>query len=203
MQLAAARDLKQLIRTTARVGGTVPFATGITRRGIHDYRVAILLTSERDRHFQMSPDVRRIVERERKAIDIEVSGIIRAATTPQATGRAQEIPLRIGASVGSVRGGVGSLGFFAARRGDGRIGIVSCNHVIAMADKGQDGDGVVSPSALDGGTNVIASLDGSYPRLTARDGATADCAFAVLREDVDYDAVSIEGGTLTGAAVEA
>jgi hypothetical protein len=203
MQLAAARDLKQLIRTTARVDGAVPFATGITRHGTHDYRVAILLRSESDRHLLMAPGVRRIVERERRVIDIEVAGRIHVATAPRSIGRPQQGPLGIGVSVGSVRGGVGSLGFFAARRRDGSIGLVSCNHVIAMADKGQDGDGVVSPSALDGGTNVIASLDGDYPRLTARDGATADCAFAALNDGVDYDAVSVEGGSLTGVAADA
>src|SRR3954468_16040088 len=96
MQLAAARDLKQFIRTTARVAGVVPFATGITRRGTADYRVAILLASESDRRFLLAPYIRRIVERERKVIDIEIAGAIQAATTAESFGAPQQRPLRIG-----------------------------------------------------------------------------------------------------------
>lgn len=104
--------------------------------------------------------------------------------------------LRIGASIGHHHGGVGSLGFFARRRSDGRLGVVSCNHVIAMVDEGRDGDPIVSPSTLDGGAAVIAALDGGYPRLGAPGGSPADCAFATLAEGVAYDAASVVGGTL-------
>ena len=104
--------------------------------------------------------------------------------------------LKLGASVGHQAGGVGSLGFFARRRSDNALGFVSCNHVIAMIDRGNDGDAIVSPSIIDGGGNVIAALDGDYPRLGAAERVIADCAFAVLREGAPYDASTVEGGSL-------
>jgi hypothetical protein len=192
MDLDAARDLKRRIRDAA--GAPAPFATGISltpRRG--EYRVAILLAGDRDRAILRWPRLQRVLSREARHIDVEVAGSIHAATSHDTQQRLDPV-VRIGASVGHDRGGAGSIGFFAARRRDGMRGIVSCNHVIAMADRAADGDAVVSPARADGGTNVIASLDGSYPRLERQ--AVADCAFAMLLDGVAYDPTSLDGGML-------
>lgn len=189
MNLVAARRLKQQIRAAL---APLPFAVGIRlTTAPHRYRVSVLLEREGDRQ---SPRVRRVIETFRDDVDLDVIGESRAAGSAMVDVRGTG-PLRIGASVGHRDGGVGSLGFFAARRSDGRRGFVSCNHVIAMADEGRDGDAVVSPSTLDGPARIVATLDGRYPRLAAP-GAPADCAFAALIDGVDYDASSLDGGTL-------
>jgi hypothetical protein len=192
VDLDSARDLKRKLREAAL--SSAPFATGISltpRAG--EYRVAILLTNDRARTSLQSPGLRPILHREARHVDIEVAGSLRPATANHAR-RPVDGVVRIGASVGHDRGGVGSIGFFAVRRSDGVPGIVSCNHVIAMADQAADGDAVVSPARMDGGTRVIASIDGAYPRLDRQ--AAADCAFATLRDGVAYDASTLDGGAL-------
>ena len=203
MNLAAARELKQCIRIAAAVSRQIPFATGITCRSERDYRVTILLQSDHDRCFLTRWPLRKVVERERKAIDVEVVGALHAAMAPQPCALQPAGRLKIGASIGHSQGGMGSLGFFASRRSDGRLGVVSCNHVIAMFDRGKDGDAIVSPAPVDGGTRVIASLDGAYPRLTDPARVVADCAFAALHDGIEYDAASVEGGTLTAGTAGA
>jgi hypothetical protein len=104
--------------------------------------------------------------------------------------------LQIGASVGHYRISGGTLGCFARRNADGALGIVSNNHVLAAEDRGVDGDVILHPAFADRGTttnNVIAALCGDYPRLS---GGTAgvDCAFALLRTDLQYDPVSLQMG---------
>src|SRR5438552_6986316 len=102
-----------------------------------DYRVAIILTADNDRRFLDRPGIRRVIERDE--VDVEVAGVPIAASSSFAGNVNRERMLRIGASVGHAKGGVGSLGFFAARRSDGKRGFVSCNHVIAMVDEGRGG----------------------------------------------------------------
>jgi hypothetical protein len=102
------------------------------------------------------------------------------------------------------QGRVGTLGFFARRRRDERVGFVSNNHVIAAEDEGRDGDEVVLPAVPDGELpleRVVGYLDGNYPRLTgSRDPRTVDCAFAVLADDFEYD-VTIAGEYLSPVPV--
>lgn len=185
MDLADARALKEQVRRSSRQR----FAVGISvTRTPGDHRVAILLEREADTAFAAS-----VASAVGAGIDVEVVGTPRAATSlepPPPSG-----PLRIGASVGHQLGGAGSLGFFASRRSDGARGFVSCNHVIALADKGKEGDAVMSPAGRDGGSTVVGRLDGRYPRFGER--ARADCAFAVLEEGVPHDASAVEGGTLS------
>lgn len=97
--------------------------------------------------------------------------------------------LMMGASVGHYKTSAGTLGFFARRTSDGAIGFVSNNHVIAAEDRGADRDDVLHPARADRGSqpkDVVAVLSGSYPRLHTG-FANVDCAFALLREDVNYD----------------
>jgi len=189
MKLAAARELKRTLRDTfGRLG--VSIASGIGLTTTSHFRVAILLHDENDRRLLRHPSVRRAMAAARGEIDVRVIGAIEAcsgiSSSPQ-----PDTMLRIGASVGHHNGGVGSVGFFATRRSDNKIGLVSCNHVIALADRGVDGDTIVSPSMLDGGDverDAVATLDGTYPTLGGAGPKVADCAFAALREGVRYDA---------------
>ncbi|MEA2415018.1 MAG: hypothetical protein QOI58_1675 [Thermoanaerobaculia bacterium] len=124
-------------------------------------------------------------------IDVRYTGAILplgSAAPTAATG------CHIGASVAHHRCTAGTLGFFAAKH-DGTIGIVSNNHVLAISDEGNDEDEIVQPSPSDGGErprDVIARLDGTYPRLN-RGKVRVDCAFARLVRDVEYDALALEG----------
>ena len=177
MDLESARALKTQIRAaTAR-----QFAVGISlTNSPGEYRVTIFVPAG-----QLAPAC--------DGVDVETVPVARAATAPIA--RRSGSALTIGASVGHVTAGVGSLGFFARRRSDDVLGLVSCNHVIAKCDEARDGDAIVSPSIIDGGGNIIGSLDGRYPRLA---DSVADCAFAVLAEGVAYDASTLdEGATLS------
>jgi hypothetical protein len=182
--LGAARTLKQKILAAL---GPSPFAVGIRLERAGEYRVAVIVCEEAERRC-----VRNAIGAW-DDMDIEIAGVTRAASSTQGT-EPTGTTLRIGASVGHRDGGVGSLGFFATRRVDGKRGFVSCNHVIAMVDEGQDGDAVVSPSTLDGGGKIVAALDGTYPRLAAK--APADCAFASLVGGVQHDPATLDGGTL-------
>jgi hypothetical protein len=203
MNLVQARELKLQIRSVlaASCGLRVrmPFAIGISLTSTaDDYRVAIMLASQKDRPFLEHPGVRRFLVS--NDVSVQTIGTLHARTA-STSGSPRSDTLRIGASVGHVSGGDGSLGFFAVRPFDGRRGFVSCNHVIALADQGNDGDAVISPSRIHGGLmRNIATLDGNYPRLKQ---GRVDCAFAVLADAVSYDPGAVEGGRLmtTPAAI--
>src|SRR5258707_3096276 len=165
MDLDDARNLKQRIRHAIAPPRT--FAIGVNLSAQRDgHRVVILLSGEGDRSALEHPEVRKILDASKSEIDVEVTGSLTLASTHRHA--AQPALLSIGAPIGHVAGGSGSLGCFAARRSAGRPGLVSCNHVIALADRGVDGDDVISPFRLRGGRaprNRIATLDGAYPRL--------------------------------------
>lgn len=199
MNLAAARDLKQHIAEGIAQSPMKPFvAVGISvtsRPG--NYRVAILLRSHSDRRFLEDRRMRALLRSAGHHVDVEVMGEVVRSSGPGH--QPEESTLAIGASVGHFTGGDGSLGFFAVERTTGRIGLVSCNHVIALADRGADGDGVISPSGSNGGRaprSRVATLDGRYPRLGGEGPKLADCAFAFLDDGVRYDAASVDGGRL-------
>lgn len=187
MDLSAARELKQHIRRSA-IGPHVAVGISLTSTP-GAYRVAILLQS-RD-------DYRLLDDAAAADVDVEIMGEIVPSSGVQAPGEAGAL-LRIGASVGHCTAGDGSLGFFARQRSTGRVGLVSCNHTIALADRGADGDIVISPSGSWGGRaprNGVAILDGRYPRLAGRP-KLVDCAFAYLLDGIAYDAGRVDGGTL-------
>jgi hypothetical protein len=94
----------------------------------------------------------------------------------------------IGGSIGHRNHRGGTLGFFAKRRSDGAVGLVSANHVIALngvitPPATPPDDEIVHPSLCDialAPPATVARLDHSFPVLDKNMPATADCAFAVL-----------------------
>jgi hypothetical protein len=186
VDIHAARALKTWIRS--RASGR--FAVGLQRgRTPSAWRVSILLQQDTE-----LTSARAIAAATGEDVAIEVTGPIRPATSVR-IGEAGSQPLKIGASVGHAAGGVGSLGFFAARRADGARGFVSCNHVIARVDQARDGDFITSPAAVDGEPHIVGALDGTFPRLA--ESAAADCAFAVLNQGVAHDPSSLDSGPLS------
>lgn len=200
MNLPDARELKGQV--CKKLDGTPlrrRFAAGITLGAApDDCRVAILLHSERDRRLLKSGRIAAFLHAFRGDVEVGCIGDV-ARSSGTADGGASSLPFGIGASIGHFTGGDGSAGFFAVERSTGRRGVVSCNHAIAYADRGVDGDAVISPSASNGGSvpaHRVASLAGGYPRLDG-DAPRADCAFAVVAKGVAYDPGAVEGGRLS------
>jgi hypothetical protein len=202
MNLCAARELKQQVAecvALSQMRHAVSLGISVTRTpGM--YRVAILPHSHRDGRFVESRMMCALLRSAGRYIDVEVMGKVM-----QSSGRADlpqaQTTLALGTSVGHFTGGDGSLGFFAVQRSTGRLGLVSCNHALALADQGADGDDVISPSGSNGGRtprNRVATLDGRYPRLGGPGQKLTDCAFAILDEGIPYDASRVEGGRLIG-----
>lgn len=166
----------------------------------HDFRIAIRAQTKEDVGYAfaggMEARVRALALSEP---DIRITGRI-AANPPAESGLPQR-QLQLGASISHHRRGAGSLGFFA-RDLNGVAGIVSNNHVLALSDRGSDGDEILHPGARDNGIpplDVVARLVGAYPRLDV-ENPRVDCAFARLRDGVSYDPVTIDRGLKLNAA---
>ena len=82
---------------------------------------------------------------------------------------------------------------------DGRLAVVSNNHVLAASDAGQLGDPVLQPGPADGGVQAdrIGTLT-AFRRFTVEGVNLVDAAVAVLDDDVDADPGDLPGGPLTG-----
>ncbi|KQT20005.1 hypothetical protein ASG40_04200 [Methylobacterium sp. Leaf399] len=96
-------------------------------------------------------------------------------------------PLRMGESVGHHRITAGTIGCFGVDA-DGRVGLISNNHVLAMNNKARVGDIILQPGRADGGdarqaAHVVAKL-GTYVPLDFDPTSfnLVDCAFAPLED---------------------
>jgi hypothetical protein len=191
MRLSAARDLKEEILAmlpsfVVRDDGETPaIAVGVApAMRTTDYRIAVRARYEHD----LPPAATRYLQRATTgSLDLRVTGPI----TP-AAGR-----VVVGASTAHARGRLGTLGCFARRNGDGRIGFISNNHVIAGEDSGVDGDDVLY-IGQDGPERVIGRLAGDYPRLKNA-GPTVDCAFAHLVQGVQFEPAILTDGEMLSA----
>ncbi len=164
-----------------------------------EFRIAIRARSEEDLDRAGSGGKeRRVRGVARTGLDIRITGPILAGLPAESPVAAT--PIGIGATISPPIGGAGTLGIFARRVSDLRHGIVSNNHVIAIADRGNEGDGVVSPGIADGGCDVVGTLSGRYPRLSAAK-PLVDCAFAYLRDGMPHDAAEIAGGLVLKSTV--
>jgi hypothetical protein len=154
------------------LGSGLPFAVGARltqKEGV--YKLAIRLPSRFSWVHLLRPTLKKVLKPARTELDIQVIGGLRfiSAIGPVHTNPA----LRIGAPVRHADGDTGTLGFFAKK--ETKLGIVSCNHVLARFDKGKDGDDIIGPSAVE------LSLDGEYPLLRSNEVKVADCAFAEFK----------------------
>lgn len=191
MHLHIARDLKRDIRSFIDIDvvrqrgpeAAQKIALGFaTTRHPDEYAIAVRAQSEED----LPEEVRQSIETKANGqLDVQFTGPVRVSSaTP---GHAAQY-LTIGSSIGHYRTSAGTLGFFARRQGDGAIGIVSANHVLAAEDRGRDEDDILHPAPADHGCrprDVVAHLCGDYPRLSPGSGAV-DCAFAELVDGIDY-----------------
>jgi hypothetical protein len=195
MNLQSARALKMEIASLSGTRGTKGGATGPVALGLaptpraDQFNLAVRAPFPKDLSPKFLED---ITEKARGEVDVRYTGdIIAGGAEPMPATRR----VSIGASVGHYLGTAGTLGFFARRTSDGAHGIVSNNHVIAAGGRGRERDAILNPSLADGGTpdDVIALLDGSYPRLQ---GSTknVDCAFARLVDGLAFDPAELAPG---------
>lgn len=154
------------------------------------YGFAIRVPSRKAWFQLLRPVVKRVLRRiPRSELDVQVIGPVRFNTAGALALAHANPALRIGAQVQHEEGATGTLGFFAEK--EGRLGVVSCNHVLARLDRGEHGDRVIGPSGVE------LTLDGGYPRL--RDATVpvklADCAFAAfVNGDVPQNPAALDDG---------
>lgn len=205
MQIDSVLELKQAVRALAADSGIageflnlfggldVSVGVGMTEKE-NDFRLALRLRHGTPRHLTFGFRVRKMARGE---VDIRVTGPVHAIGGCPG-GPPKTFPLGIGASIGhhTIRGG--TVGFFARRRSDGAVGVVSNNHILAAEDRGREGDPVLHPSVCDGGRAedvraVLVDSGPQYPRLSGGGLKRSDCAFARLTT-TDFDPRTLEGG---------
>jgi hypothetical protein len=197
MQLGSVRGLKQEIHAAF---GMEPIRTRAGDRGVgigvapaghaNEYQLAIRVSREEDKEDKL---VKQITKHAMDEVDLRVTGGIEVRPAADSVPR---VPLTIGSSTGHYLCSAGTLGFFARRVSDGAIGIVSNNHVIAANNEGKDGDDILVPGPADRGRrplNVVAQLDGTYPRLNAKE-QIVDCAFGRIVRGTPANPLSLGRG---------
>mgnify|MGYP000412656613 CR=1 FL=1 len=206
MQPDSARELKaRILAGVARsasaqtsaydVGEPRPHvAVGLTPAGDGLTRVAVRLESEADR--ALLPDLGRSAEGQ---VDVRVIGPVRALSSPTAPGALQRRvrPLRPGLSVAHPDVSAGTLGGFV--RTDGRLAMLSNNHVLAASDAAAIGAAVLQPGPADGGTarDRVGRLT-AFQDLSPGGANLVDAAVAVLDPGVAADPGDLPGGPLSG-----
>jgi hypothetical protein len=153
------------------LGSGLPFAVGARltqKEGV--YKLAIRLPSRFSWVHLFRPALKKVLKPAKTELDIQVIGHVRFNS---GGGGHTNPALRIGAPVRHAAGDTGTLGFFAKK--ESKLGIVSCNHVLARFDAGRHGDDIIGPSAVE------LLLDGQYPLLRSNDVKVADCAFAEFK----------------------
>ncbi|MGY1619087.1 hypothetical protein ACI797_20280 [Geodermatophilus sp. SYSU D00691] len=201
MLLDSARELKARILAgvravpAAREAGAPPglrVAVGLAPEGKGRARVAVRLGSAADR--ELLPDLGAAAAAE---VELRVIGPVRPLSSP-APGelQARVRPLRPGLSVAHPSVTAGTLGGFV--RLDGRLAVLSNNHVLAASDAAAIGDPVLQPGPADGGveTDRIATL-AAFHRFTEEPNPV-DAAVAVLDGGVEAEPGDLPGGPLDG-----
>jgi hypothetical protein len=109
-------------------------------------------------------------------------------------------PLQIGTSVAHQDGTAGTICAFV-KRGEGVPELLSCNHVLALCDRGTAADPVWQPGPSDGGNAglSVGGLSDAVP-LDRRGVNLVDAALARVDDGILVDPRRLEGyGDLTGA----
>jgi len=184
--IAAAIAQPQRATAIRRIG--VGVAPG---KHVDDWRVAVRAWTESDLIDLGLEDVHGLHKSE---IDIRITGRIRVLN---ATPLGQLIqpcrPLRAGYSIGHAQVSAGTLGAFVECE-DGRVRILSNNHVLANTNRGQTGDHLLQPGTVDGGRapkDVVGQLN-SFVRLLPA-GNHADAALGDILSGFGPNDTSLPG----------
>lgn len=188
VQGAAAEGLPALRSAAAGLDVSLGVARG---EGAEQFKLAVRLRGTGSEYEEFLRIVRDEVKSEAD-LDVVTTRRVRPIGGCSTGEDPNKAPLGIGASVGHVKGSGGTVGFFATRRSDKKLGLVSNNHVIALEDQARPNTSIIHPSNCDGGGKKIASLDGDFPPLQQRGTRLeVDCAFAVLGAKVDADLATL------------
>ena len=205
MQPDSARELKARILAALEESAsaqTSPYdvgerrphvAVGLTPTAEGRARMAVRLETEADRG--LLPDLGRVAADQ---VDVRVIGRVRALSSPTPGELQRRVrPLRPGLSVAHPDVSAGTLGGFV--RVDGRLSILSNNHVLAASDAAGIGDPVLQPGPADGGTSRdrVGRLT-AFEDLTAGRANLVDAAVAVLDPGIAAEPGDLPGGPLAG-----
>lgn len=181
-------DAMHRARKTGRIDARDLIAVGALLPDPHRHRagskIGIFVQRPRLRHHPIVERARTIARGE---VEVIVTGPIRRHSVAR-PGRHR--PLEIGVSVGHHSVSAGTLGCFVKRRADGRIGILSNNHVLAHSNRGRPGDAILQPGRLDGGRSAenrdrVAELSTFVPLDFGVDAINyVDAAVATLVGDM-------------------
>jgi len=171
-------------------------ALGIAPRPKQQFRLAVRVQR---RALLVGPHMDRIRQAAKGEVDVRYVGRIVKRAVPWYQKRRR--PLRIGLSLGHFNITAGTLGCFARRSRDGAVVVLSNNHVLADENRGKRGDAILQPGKYDGGrkgTDTVAAL-AEFVKLKPRGTNLVDCAIAVLRSGIGYEAGRITYlGRITG-----
>jgi hypothetical protein len=96
-------------------------------------------------------------------------------------------PVPLGAGIGRVTGGRGTLGCIVENGIDPDRFLLTAAHVIAPDDTARKGDAIIEPSARDGGTQTIATLDRFEALRVDGEANVIDAAVARLLRPADVE----------------
>lgn len=215
MQLSSARELKrEFIRDVLEpISSTSPrtmglaFAAAPMDRTLSTQRlIAIGISPRRSRGFDVAirlqrrellrhPSVEELINKAKGEVDIRFVGRAHKRTPRLALKRDIDIfqsrhrPLLNGVSIGHVEVTAGTLGGFVRRRGtkNGKIHVLSNNHVLANENQAALGDSIVQPGTLDGGArkaNICAKLT-KFVALKLKVDNHVDAAVGAVVDGID------------------
>jgi hypothetical protein len=208
VQLDSVRELKAEVRgrLTAQVSATAQARPTTVALGVlprpRGFALAVRVSSADALHL---PPLEAVLAKWGAEADVRVVGPVRAAPTARplpAAARRRVRPLVPGASVGHPDVTAGTLGAFVTDA-DGRVLVLSNNHVLADTDRAQVGDPVLSPGPADGGrpgVDRVATLT-AFERLRPA-GNLLDLAVATVDDPALVGGNTVPEGALSGVVEE-
>jgi hypothetical protein len=155
------------------------------------WRVAIRARSEVDLQVPALAQVRNLPESE---LDVRITGIIRPQANLLSIPSSRKRPLVAGCSIGHYQLSVaGTLGAFV-RHADGRLLMLSCNHVLVEGNRRSQDDRIVQPGLEDGGQSphdAVGQLQ-EFIRLQLDDNLV-DAAVAAIDDAVMPNDLGLPG----------
>ena len=208
MQLDSVRELKAEVRgrLTARVSATAQgepttVALGVLPRP-RGYGLAVRVSSA---DALSLPPLEAVLARWSAETDVRVVGPVRASSAVlplPAAARRRVRPLVPGTSVAHPDVTAGTLGAFVTDA-DGRVLLLSNNHVLADTDRARVGDPVLSPGPADGGrpgVDRVATLT-AFERFLPT-GNLLDLAVAAVDDPALVGGNTVPEGVLSGVVEE-
>ena len=208
MQLDSVRELKVELRgrLTAQVSATAQTDPATVALGVlprpRGFGLAVRVSSADALEL---PSLAAVLDRWGAELDVRVVGPVLASPAPlppSTAARRRVRPLVPGASVAHPDVTAGTLGAFVTD-GEGRVLLLSNNHVLADTDRASVGDPVLSPGPADGGraaADRVATLDAFVPLAPA--GNLLDLATATVDDPALIGSNAVPEGRLSGIVEE-